>query len=199
MRGIMIFKIFLLILLQVSLFGVTFGEYEFKFHGHFCGNNIPNVQANTKDEEYKLLNQIQAIDIIDQACKKHDLCYLQRGDENVSCDEALVVDMKNIHDTLASEDCRRFSHSIMYYFKIRNDNSFTLLNNHGSIKEKAIKLPSTTFRNMMHTASFSKVATLNYVFSKPYGYIFDSKNNSQRKKEVLQIFPPRYKKCVLKK
>ncbi|MFT5662129.1 MAG: hypothetical protein ACI9TV_002777 [Sulfurimonas sp.] len=179
------------------MFGVSFGKYEFKFHGHFCGDNIPNVQANSRDEESRLLKKIEPIDIIDKACKKHDLCYLQRGDESVSCDEELVLDMKNMHDNLASEDCRRFSHSIIYYFKIRNDNSFTLLNNHGSLKDKAIKFPSTTFRNMMNTASFSKVTAVNYGLSKPYGYIFDSKNNSERKKEVLQIFPPRYKKCML--
>lgn len=194
----MFIKLCLLILSPMLLYAVNFGEYEFKFHGKFCGDNIPDVRANSKDEEFRLLSKIEPIDVIDSACKKHDLCYVTRGNDDETCDSELVYEMKNIHDKLETKDCRRFAQSIIYYFKIRNDNPYTLVDNHGSLKDKAVKMPSVTFRNMMNTASFSKMTTINYAFQKPVGYIFDSKNNSERRKEVLQIFPPRYKKCNIK-
>jgi len=193
----MFFKLLLFIFLQTSLYSFNLNSNGFKFHGNFCGDNIPNVNAKSKEEEFKLLSAIEPIDIIDKACKKHDICYLQRGRDAVSCDNELVLDMRNIHDKLKDDACKRFSRSIIYYFRIKNDNVVTLLDSGDSLGHKMVKLPSVSFRNMMNTASISKVAGVNYTISKPYGYIFDSKNNSIRRKEVLQIFPPRYKKCEI--
>ncbi|MBC8237723.1 MAG: hypothetical protein H8E76_05780 [Helicobacteraceae bacterium] len=169
----------------------------FKFHGNFCGDNIPNVKAKSKEEEFKILSAIKPIDIIDKACKKHDICYLQRGRDAVSCDNELVLEMENIHDKLNDDACKRFSQSIIYYFRIKNDNFITLLDSGESLSDKMIKLPSVSFKNAINTAQISSIAGVNYTISKPYGYIFDPKKNSQRRKEVLQIFPPRYKKCEI--
>jgi len=194
----MFLKILLVILFKLSLFSLSLDQNGFKFHGKFCGDNIPNVNAKSIEEEVRLLSKIEAIDIIDRACKKHDLCYLVRGADNKSCDAELVSEMENMHDKLETKDCRRFSKSIIYYFKIRNDNVITVLEEGSSIRDKMTDLPLVSFRNMMNTASLSTTAGINYGITKPYGYIFDPKNNSQRKKEVLQIFPPRYKVCKVK-
>jgi len=189
------FKFIIIVMIQLPAFAISFGEYEYEFHGKFCGDNIPNVSATSKKHEYKLLSEIEPIDVVDQACKRHDLCYLERGENDEICDAELVEEVAYIHKYLETKDCRRFSESIVYYFKVRNDNMFTLIDDSGSVFDRMTKLPSTTFKNMVRTASISKMAGENYMFSKPYGYIFDSKNNKQRRKEVLQIFPPRYKKC----
>ena len=195
----MFLKLFLLIFIEISLYAFDVNSNGFKFHGNFCGDNIPNVHAKSKEEEFKILSQIEPIDIIDKACKKHDLCYLQRGRDSVSCDNKLVSEMREIHDTLNDDACKRFSQSIIYYFRIKNDNFITLLDSGDSFNDKMIKLPSVSFRNMLNTAQISSVAGVNYTISKPYGYIFDPKNNKTRRKEVLQIFPPRYKKCETSK
>lgn len=193
----MFLKLFLLIFIEISLYAFGVNSNGFKFHGNFCGDNIPNVNAKSQEEELRLLNAIEPIDIIDKACKKHDICYIQRGRDAVSCDDALVLDMKNIHAKLKDDACKRFSQSIIYYFRIKNDNVVTLLDSGNSLEHKMVKLPSVSFANMMNTASISSVTGVNYTVSKPYGYIFDAKNNTQRRKEVLQIFPPRYKKCEI--
>ncbi|MDB2562278.1 hypothetical protein N9X61_01600 [Sulfurimonas sp.] len=195
----MFFKVLLVVFIQMSLYAVDMKNNGFKFHGKFCGDNIPNVQAQSNEEEYKILSAIEPIDVIDGACKKHDLCYLKRGRDAVSCDEDLVLEVKKIYPKLNDEACQRFSQSIIFYFKTKNDNIVTLLDSGDSLSDKIIKLPSVSFRNMMNTASISSVAGINYTMTKPYGYIFDSRNNKERIKEVLQIFPPRYKKCEVSK
>ena len=190
--------ILLAILLQTLSYGAEFYNYGFHFHGQFCGANIPNVQASSVKEEFKLLEKIKAIDPIDEACKEHDLCYLLNGDKK-TCDQELVLNIDKIHDKLENTACVRLSKFIRYYFTVKNDNFVKVLESDKSVRRKIVDVHSSSFRNMIDTASMSSVMMMNYAFDKPTGYLFDYKENSQRRKEVLQIFPPRYKACTVSK
>ena len=183
--------------LQIVLFGDAIYNDSFRFHGNFCGENTPKINASSGKEEIAILKTIKAIDAIDEACKAHDICYIVEGTGSMSCDNKLIVAMDKIHDKLESNSCKRLSKSITYFFTIKNDNAIEVLESDDSVAQKMVKAPSRTFMNMLDSASMGSVMAMNYGFSKPMGYMFDSKNNAQRKKEILQIFPPRYKECTL--
>ena len=191
-------KIIYILSLQVILLGDAIYNDSFHFHGNFCGKNTPSINAKSGEEEIKILKTIKAIDIIDKACKAHDICYIVEGSGSMSCDKKLIATMDEIHDKLESNSCRRLSKSITYFFTIKNDNAIEVFESDDSIAQKMVKAPSRTFMNMLDSASMSSVMAMNYGFSKPVGYMFDSKKNSQRKREILQIFPPRYKECTTK-
>ncbi len=190
-------KIIYILSLQILLFGDAIYNDSFRFHGNFCGKNTPKINASSDKEEIRILKTIKAIDVIDEACKAHDICYLVEGSGSMSCDKKLIARMDAIHDKLESNSCRRLSKSITYFFTIKNDNFIEVLESDDSVAQKMIKVPSRSFMNMLDSASMGSVMAMNYGFSKPMGYIFDSKKNSQRKNEILQIFPPRYKECTI--
>ena len=189
----------LFFLLQTVLFSNDLELYEFRFHGNFCGANLPKVTTTDKDEELKILKGIQPIDVIDAACKAHDICYLHSDDRESTCDKKLVEDLKSIHYKLKDQSCKRLSKSIIVFFETKTDNPITVLDSSDSLAHKMADLPAVTFNNMMDTSSWSFTMGMNYGFTKPKDYIFDAENNSERRKEILQAFPPRYKKCELKK
>ena len=193
----MLKQITLFLLLQVALMGSDIGIFEVSFHGKFCGNNTPSVAAKTREEEIKLLKEIPAIDVIDEACKKHDICYLTRGDKDLTCDNDLVGEITKIQNKLKKKNCRVLAKAIIIYFDTVNYNPITILDSGDSIRDKAIDIPTISMDNMFNMASFSSDVMVNFGMTKPIGYVFDSKNNSDRKKEVLQLFPPKYKKCEL--
>ncbi|MDQ7045795.1 MAG: hypothetical protein Q9M32_07785 [Sulfurimonas sp.] len=200
----MLKKITLLLLLQSILFSNDFEVdldakfYEFRFHGNFCGANLPAINTKTKEEEKQLLQRIVPIDLIDQACKEHDICYLQTGTKHSVCDQRLVLNLKKTHNKLEDRSCRRLSKSISYFFTIKTENPITVTQSDDDIADKFFTMPAVAFTNMMDSASMSSVVAINYGYRKPVGYLFDSDNNSQRRKELLQIFPPRFKVCKVK-
>ena len=55
----------------------------FSMHGNWCGPNHPKDVNNAKDP----------IDILDKQCKKHDLCYVEKGEFDCSCDRDMVLDI----------------------------------------------------------------------------------------------------------
>lgn len=61
-------------------FGLTYdGEgVSMPLYGNWCGLGYPKTGENPP-----------ALDLVDQACKQHDLCYEQRGQFSCSCDVEL--------------------------------------------------------------------------------------------------------------
>lgn len=195
----MLKNVIFILLFQTILFGADFYNNGFHFHGKFCGKEVPELNANSRQEEFQMLNDMEPIDVIDKACKEHDLCYLKKGDSNKECDKELVAKVDKLHNRLDSESCRRLSKSIAYFFTLKTDNPIEVLDSDDSTALKMVKMPTTAFRNMVNTFSISTTAAVNYGYSKPFGYVIDNKNNSERRKEILQIFPSRYKVCTLNK
>lgn len=60
-------------------------EAGFSMHGNWCGPNHPKDINNAGDP----------IDILDKQCKVHDLCYIEKGEYDCSCDRAMVLDIDN--------------------------------------------------------------------------------------------------------
>jgi hypothetical protein len=199
----MLKKTTLLFLFSAILFSREFNLkmdiLEFRFHGNFCGANLPLINQKTKEEEMYILNNILPIDLIDEACKKHDMCYLDTSSKKSVCDQRLVINIEKFHNKLKDKSCKRLSESIRYFFTLKTDNPLRAIHSDDSLKDKIFITPAVTFSNMINTASLASVLALNYVYHKPHGYIFDSKNNAQRRKEVLQVFPRRFKVCELAK
>ena len=57
----------------------------FSVYGNWCGPNHPKDIKNAKNP----------IDILDNQCKKHDLCYVEKGEFDCSCDRNMVLDIDN--------------------------------------------------------------------------------------------------------
>lgn len=55
----------------------------FSIYGNWCGPNHP------KD----INNADNPIDLLDSQCKTHDLCYVDKGEYDCSCDRAMVLDI----------------------------------------------------------------------------------------------------------
>lgn len=190
--------LFLLILLQSMLFSEELSLYNFRIHGNFCGANLPAVTTPDKTLELKILKTIRPIDNIDKACQQHDICYLYPSQGESKCDEQLIIDLQKIHHNLEDDSCTRLTKSIIYYFSIKTDNPFTVMDSDDSVGKKVREMPRVAFVNMMDSISMSSVMAMNYGYDKPVNYVFDSKNNSQRRKEIIQLFPSRFKECKLK-
>lgn len=196
------FKTILLIsVLHTLLFSgdLKLDIYEFRFHGHFCGANLPLINTKNKREELQILNKIEPIDLLDAACKEHDICYLEKKTKKSTCDQRLVLDIRKFHNKLENRSCRRLSKSIRYFFTLKTENPITVLHSDDELEDKMFIMPAVAFTNMMDSASMSAVVGMNYGYRKPVGYLFDSKNNDERRKEILQIFPERFKVCTVKK
>ena len=73
-------------------------------YGNYCGLNRPtNGEMPTPTDE------------VDAACKNHDMCYTEKKSFNVSCDAALITELKNISPKTESEKVAR--KLIILYFK----------------------------------------------------------------------------------
>ena len=191
-------KIVFLGLFKVTLLSAEFDIFEISFHGNFCGNNTPSFENKTPQEEKALLEKMPAIDIVDEACKRHDICYLSRGENDITCDNELVTRVQKVRKNLDKKSCRMLSKAIIIYFDTINYNPITIMRTDDTMKNKLRDMPIITAENMFNMASFSTDVAINFGYTKPVGYMFDSKNNTERRKEIFQMFPPRYKACVIK-
>ena len=61
----------------------------------------------------------EPIDIIDAACKKHDMCYYYQGRDNPECDKALVKDMEDLDGVKLTIKQRAAAQLIKLFFKRR--------------------------------------------------------------------------------
>jgi hypothetical protein len=85
------------------------------FHyGCFCGENYPEIKHSSK-KNYKELNTtarqelieqyqtVDAYDDIDEACKIHDICFIEHGKEARVCNDSIVEDLTTIKEKFAKE------------------------------------------------------------------------------------------------
>ncbi len=192
----MLVKIVLIIFLKIALLGNSLDVFSTSFHGHFCGKETPKLDYSNAQEEIRVLSEIAPIDTIDKACKRHDICYLEKGSGSKICDDELVLSMKKVEKKFQDKNCRMLSKAIVFYFDTKNYNPITLLNEDYSSNDKLKEMPVVAAENMFNMASLASDMAINFGYSKPTAYLFDSKNNKQRKKEVFWVFPPRYKVCT---
>ena len=78
-------------------------------YGCFCGKNYPALEHPSK-KPYQLLDlqergelialyyQIKPYDSIDEACMKHDICYIYKGKEAQACNDALQKSLEKIEN-----------------------------------------------------------------------------------------------------
>lgn len=97
---------------------------EFPFYGNFCGPGYPKGNQ---------LRELKAEDVIDEACRQHDLCYAQREDRNEGqktpytemCDELLE---RELDHRLLSPACASLALDIKNYFRSAHPSSGVLRN-----------------------------------------------------------------------
>lgn len=191
----MLSKVVFIVLLNINLFGLDLEVPGFALHGNFCGKETPKINAKSDAEEIKKLEEIVPIDIVDAACKEHDICYLENPSDHEYCDDEIVLHMENMEKKFEDKNCRVLAKSIKLFFDTKNSNPIALWDSKYSNNDKLKELPTVTAQNMYDIGSIGTDIAINFIYSKPTGYLFDSKNNKERRKEVLQILPPRYKVC----
>ena len=90
-------------------FTPTFG------YGCFCGKDYPHIshpsQKNYKDlndkerkELIDLYYRIKPYDSIDAICQKHDICYIEKGGENQSCNDDIYHNLKVLKRAFKAEE-----------------------------------------------------------------------------------------------
>jgi hypothetical protein len=60
------------------------------FHGSFCGPGNPKVTATDPAAMLQQLQAIQAVDDLDELCKRHDSCYVANPSDTTRCDFLFV-------------------------------------------------------------------------------------------------------------
>lgn len=98
-------------------------------YGCFCGKNYPNIQHSSK-KPYRYLDTkqkdellaeyytIKPYDSIDEACMKHDICYIHKGGEDQRCNDALYTTLRKIEDTFENQADERKRDSLERRCKI---------------------------------------------------------------------------------
>ena len=83
-------------------------------YGCFCGENYPDIQHKSK-KSYKVLNDqerqelieqyksIDAYDDVDEACKVHDICFIEHGKQAKVCNDSIVKSLTDIKDKFSKE------------------------------------------------------------------------------------------------
>lgn len=84
----------------------TAGDYA--VYGNWCGPNHPKTMDPPPE----------ALDLVDQACRRHDYCYAERGYFNCDCDMDLVDELKANLDngSYSPGPEERYARSIYRYF-----------------------------------------------------------------------------------
>ncbi|MCK4864291.1 MAG: hypothetical protein KAT06_02600 [Gammaproteobacteria bacterium] len=77
------FILYITLSIFTSSSSATDNANGFSMHGNWCGPNYPKDVNNADDP----------IDKLDQQCKTHDLCYVDKGEYDCSCDRAMVLDI----------------------------------------------------------------------------------------------------------
>lgn len=108
-------------------------------YGCFCGKGYPEIVHPSKkhytklnrEETEELITQYYAVkpyDSIDEACMKHDICYIYRGGEDEMCNDAIYTTLREVEDAFfevrmhkknyeKEEQCRALASDIGSYFK----------------------------------------------------------------------------------
>lgn len=96
-------------------------ENGIPIHGNFCGPNIPTINSTTVNLQVNELEKIVPIDVVDSACKDHDICYVKKGYFNYECDKALIDAIDSLLKYKDSDiSCAAMNVAIIDYFKLSN-------------------------------------------------------------------------------
>jgi len=83
-------------------------------YGCFCGESYPDIKHKSK-KSYKVLNDqerqelieqyksIDAYDDVDEACKVHDICFIEHGKQAKVCNDSIVKSLTDIKDKFSKE------------------------------------------------------------------------------------------------
>ena len=86
-------------------------------YGCFCGANYPAME-HASNKSYKDLNstqskelvatynKVKAYDDIDEACKQHDICYIENKKNSQTCNDTLYSSLKQLKRTFRSQEQR---------------------------------------------------------------------------------------------
>lgn len=83
-------------------------------HGNFCGLDYPELSSKSEEEQRQELEMIKACDDIDRVCKAHDLCYLERGTNDIVCDYLLIFYLDSLG---LSPPCSNKAYDMRQYFE----------------------------------------------------------------------------------
>ena len=91
-------------------------ELSFQY-GNFCGKGHP--YSPKQFDEYQFLLSLKPVDDLDLACKVHDICYLQNGEQKTECDKVLQQDVEHLllngEFSGCEEQCRSVAYKIWYF------------------------------------------------------------------------------------
>ena len=83
-------------------------------YGCFCGKGYPDIKSPS-NKKYSQLNyqerkelvsqyyKIKPYDSIDELCMKHDICYIYKGREDQSCNDALYNSLRDLEEYFKRE------------------------------------------------------------------------------------------------
>jgi len=165
-------------------------------HGNFCGNNVPTIEEEDMAKRIDILKSIEPIDEIDAACKRHDICYAEKGYFNDECDDGIYEDMVDkLSKNYKPISCRRLVSHMHRYFGMGYGavvNAFA--SSEGDIVGKIIFAPVMvviySVATVADTALLIVTNSVTYLLALATGTFKEGEDN-------LKIFPSRYEKCKL--
>ena len=73
------------------------------FHGRFCGPGHPWIDPLDPASEREIIVRLQPLDLIDAACKRHDLCYIDEGMFARHCDQRIAARLRQLAQRFESQ------------------------------------------------------------------------------------------------
>jgi hypothetical protein len=204
MQRILLLSIFLL---NIFATGCSVAPPQYKtstqedgmpIHGNFCGKNVPTIVEADTNRHIHILESINTIDKLDEACKQHDICYTKNGYYNADCDKQLSDRAGALSNQFSDPGCQQLAAIIRGYFETSNINLTrkTWANEKSGTIKKIILTPFSILADAMtgvataamlvvNTASTALVDTVETISPFP----------TTRDKRIQYPVPPRYKQC----
>jgi hypothetical protein len=141
-------------------------KHGFPIHGYFCGKNIPNIPDGDVETKIKYLELIEPIDIIDESCKRHDICFLIKGDGDYECNINLFSDMNKIKNL--NEECGILDFQIAQYAFLHAGGATRasiqkIIEKPSAMIPELLTLPLAAFIDVMGLSFWGSV----YIFTSP--------------------------------
>lgn len=111
-------------------------------YGNFCGKGYPYSGKSDPEEDLKFLADIEPYDLLDKACKIHDMCYDETPNNHKLCDDQLTHNLDLIEKNMTSQECQALWATV-YDFSSSNNNNFL----------KAIRSPFFVVGGVLSTLS----------------------------------------------
>lgn len=84
----------------------TVAKNGYAQYGNFCGPGYPDSGFTNPDDDLKFLAEIEPYDLIDKACKIHDMCYAEHPESHENCDYQLLKNLESIYKKMPVGRCR---------------------------------------------------------------------------------------------